>query len=65
LEVFNLLGESVAVLVSEELNAGTYNYNWDATNQTSGIYFYKLQAGNPSSGSGQSFVDTKKMILLK
>lgn len=57
LEVFNLLGKSVDVLVSEELNAGTYNYNWDATSQTSGIYFYKLQAGN--------VVETKKMVLMK
>ena len=57
LEVFNLLGKSVGVLVSEELNAGTYNHNWDATTLTSGIYFYKLQAGN--------FVQTKKMILMK
>ena len=57
LEVFNLLGERVGVLVSEELDAGTYNYNWDATNLTSGIYFYKLQSG--------SFIETKKMILLR
>jgi hypothetical protein len=65
LEVFNLLGKSVGVLVSEELNAGTYNYNWDATGLTSGIYFYRIKAGNTSPGSGQSFVETKKMVLMK
>ncbi len=57
LEVFNLISESVGVLVSEELNAGTYNYSWNAKALPSGIYFYKLQAGN--------FTQTKKMILLK
>jgi len=31
----------------------------------SGVYFYKLQAGNPSTSSGQGFVETKKMILLR
>ncbi len=56
-EVFNTLGERVGVLASEELSAGTYNYKWDASNLTSGIYFYILQAGD--------FIQTKKMILLK
>jgi len=57
LEVFNAIGESVGVLVSEELNAGTYNYDWNASNLTSGIYFYTIQAGE--------FVETKKMLLVK
>lgn len=57
LEVFNTLGEMVEILVSEELNIGTYNYDWNASNLTSGIYFYKLHAGN--------FVEMKKMILIK
>jgi len=57
LEVYNALGERVGILVSEELNTGNYNYDWDASSLTSGIYFYKLQAG--------SFVETKKMVLLK
>ncbi len=57
LSIFNILGEKVATLVSEELTAGSYKYEWDATELTSGIYFYRIQAG--------SFVETKKMILLK
>lgn len=55
--VFNSLGEEVETLIAEELNAGKYNYDWNATDLTSGIYFYKLRAGN--------FNKTKKMILLK
>ncbi len=45
LEVYNLVGERVGVLVSEQLGAGTYNYDWNASNLTSGVYFYRLQAG--------------------
>jgi hypothetical protein len=57
LSVYNILGEKVATLVSEELAAGSYKYEWDATELTSGIYFYSLSAGE--------FVSTKKMILMK
>jgi len=57
LEVYNLVGERVGILVSEQLSAGTYNYDWNASNLTSGIYFYRLQAAD--------FVETKKMMLLK
>lgn len=57
LEILNVTGERVDVLISEELNAGNYNYEWNAANLTSGIYFYQLNAG--------SFVETRKMVLLK
>ncbi len=57
LEVFNTLGEKIDVLVSKELRAGSYNFDWNAEGIESGVYFYKLQAGN--------FVETKKMILLR
>ncbi|MCH7772308.1 MAG: T9SS type A sorting domain-containing protein [Bacteroidetes bacterium] len=57
LEVFNALGEKVEVLVFEELSAGTYKYEWNAEDLTSGIYFYRLTTG--------SFSESKKMILLK
>ncbi|MCU0343723.1 MAG: YCF48-related protein [Ignavibacterium sp.] len=57
LEIFSVTGERVDVLFSEELSAGKYNYEWNGSNLTSGIYFYRLNAGN--------FVKTRKMILLK
>jgi hypothetical protein len=57
LEVYNALGERLVVLVSQELSSGTYNYDWNASNLTSGVYFYRLQAAD--------FVETKKMMLLK
>jgi photosystem II stability/assembly factor-like uncharacterized protein len=65
LKVYDVLGNEVATLVNEEKPAGSYEVNFDASQLSSGIYFYKLQAGNPSTGSGQGFVETKKMLLLK
>ena len=55
--VYDLLGNEVATLVNENLNPGTYEVTWDASNFASGIYFYKLETEN--------FSETKKLILLK
>ncbi|MCI0448254.1 MAG: T9SS type A sorting domain-containing protein [Chlorobi bacterium] len=57
LTVFDALGRVAAVLVNEQLNPGSYNYQWDATDLPSGVYFYTLEAGE--------FSGTKKMILIK
>jgi len=57
LKVFDVLGNVVATLVNEEKPAGSYELDFNASQLSSGIYFYKLQAG--------SFVETMKMILLK
>ena len=57
LKIFNILGEEVKDLINEERTAGHYNYNWNANGLASGVYFYKLQAGD--------FVQTKKLILIK
>jgi len=64
LEVFNSAGERVVVLVNEIKQPGTYQVGFDATGLTSEIFFYKLQAGDLSTSSGQSFVETKRMELL-
>ncbi|NWG29049.1 MAG: T9SS type A sorting domain-containing protein [Ignavibacteriaceae bacterium] len=57
LDVYNSIGQKVATLVNETKTAGNYTVNFDASDLTSGIYFYKINAG--------SFTETKKMILLK
>ena len=57
LKIYDVLGNEVATLVDEYKPAGTYEIEWNASELPSGIYFYKLQAGN--------FVETKKMILLR
>jgi len=57
LKVYNILGDEVASLINEEKPAGSYEVKFDASQLSSGIYFYKLQTG--------SFIETKKMMLLK
>lgn len=57
LKIFNILGEEVATLVSERLSAGSYSYEWDASDLASGVYLYRLQAGN--------YVKTRKMVVMK
>jgi N-acetylneuraminic acid mutarotase len=57
LKVFDVLGNEIATLVDEYKPTGTYELTWNAANLPSGVYFYQLRAS--------SFVDTKKMILLK
>ena len=55
--VFDILGREVAILVNEELNPGTYEVDWDASNYPSGVYFYNITTNE--------FTETKKMILIK
>jgi hypothetical protein len=57
LRVFDVLGKEINVLISKQMQAGSYRFRWDAQNLPSGVYFYRLKAGN--------FTDTKKTILLK
>jgi len=62
LEVFDILGRSVTVLVDKQLDAGYHDIVWDGRNASggetaSGIYFYKLKAGD--------YISTKKMLMLK
>ena len=55
--MFDILGHEVETLVNENLNAGTYNADWNAANYSSGVYFYKIET--------VGFTETKKMILVK
>ena len=65
LTIFDVNGREVAVLLNEVQGAGTYSADWDASNFSSGVYFYVLKAGDPSTGSGLSYSESKKMVLIK
>ena len=57
LKVYDVLGNEVTTLVNEEKQPGVYEVEFDASSLASGMYLYKLQAGD--------FVQTRKMILTK
>jgi photosystem II stability/assembly factor-like uncharacterized protein len=65
LKVYDVLGNEVDELVNETKTSGNYEVNFNAEQLPSGVYFYQLKVGNPSTGSGQEFIETKKMILLR
>jgi len=53
LAIFNILGQKVATLIEEKQPAGLYQVEWDASNFSSGVYYYRLKAGD--------FQDVKKL----
>jgi len=57
LEIYNVLGQRVATLVDSKQQAGYRSVDWDASDFSSGLYFYKLTAGEFSQG--------KRMMLVK
>ena len=57
LEVYNVLGQCVSTLVDAHLEAGEHTYQFSASGRSSGIYFYRLQAGEVNV--------TKKMVFMK
>lgn len=65
LKVFDRLGREVTTLISEELSAANYAHKWNAESLPSGVYFYRMSAKPISGDRNDSFIDTKKLILLK
>jgi len=65
LKVYDVLGNEISTLVNEEKQAGNYEIEFDGSKLPSGIYFYQLKVRDRFSNSGQSFIQTRKMILLK
>ena len=57
LKIFDVLGREISTLVSEMRAPGAYTVRWDASSVSSGVYFYKLEAGD--------FTQTRKLVLLK
>lgn len=57
LKVFDILGKEIATIVDQDIERGEHNYEWNASEFVSGIYFYRITA--------EDFSDTYKMVLLK
>lgn len=57
IKVYDISGKEITTLVNSQLNKGSYTVDFDATNISTGVYFYKITSG--------SFTETKKMLLIK
>jgi hypothetical protein len=64
LRIFNTLGQEIAVLIDESYPAGVHTVSWDASQQSSGVYFYRLEVDGQTPG-GKKLVRTKKLALVK
>jgi hypothetical protein len=70
LEIFDISGRKIRTLVNHTVNVGRHQVSWNGQNESgilvaSGVYMYRIQTGNPSTGSGQVFVQSRKMIFLR
>jgi hypothetical protein len=62
--IYDLLGREISTLVNQQMQPGSYNVDWDASNFSSGVYFYKIEVRQTGSSTGD-FVESKKMVLVK
>ena len=65
LEVYNLRGQKVAILVDEKQRAGSYTVEFDSSHLSSGVYFYRFLAKPSHPGKAGNYVETRKMVLMK
>ena len=65
LKIFDILGREVATLVDDEREPGEYKVQFDASAFASGVYFYRIHARAADGEGGETFVRTKKLMLLK
>jgi hypothetical protein len=67
LKIFDALGREVKTLVNENKNPGTYSVVFNGNHQASGVYYYQLKVNTSgrNSSAGESYIFTKKMLLLK
>ncbi|MFQ5584064.1 MAG: FlgD immunoglobulin-like domain containing protein, partial [Calditrichia bacterium] len=70
LKIYDLLGREVKTLLGECRDPGRYIVQWDGTNDAgqpvaSGVYLYRLKAGDPTAGPGQSYTAVRKMLLVR
>ncbi|MFQ6616014.1 MAG: T9SS type A sorting domain-containing protein [Fidelibacterota bacterium] len=63
LTVYDLLGGEVETILNQYMHAGNHSVLWNATNVPSGLYFVRMEAGDPQAGQG--FTRTRKMVLFR
>ncbi|MCK9409809.1 MAG: T9SS type A sorting domain-containing protein, partial [Bacteroidetes bacterium] len=65
LKIFDALGREITTLVQNQLSAGNYQYLWNASGLSSGMYMYKIMAASIKDGKQEVFTEVKKLLLMK
>ncbi len=65
LKVYDMLGREITTLVNERKQPGEYSVSWHAQGIPTGVYFYRIIAGDPLLRSGQVFIETRKMVVMQ
>ena len=65
IKIYDVLGKEVAALVNEMKQPGYYEVNFDGRDLSSGVYIYTINTNNLLSNSGHTFMQSKKMLLIK
>lgn len=65
IKIYDMTGKYLCKLLGGIFSPGMHSVTFDSNNYSSGVYFYKIIAGAPSTGSVRGYKDTKKMVLLK
>ncbi len=65
LQIYDINGRLIETLIDSQIEAGFHTVEWDASGLPSGVYFIKMMSGDHSINSGQGFIQTQKVILMK
>ena len=57
LKIYKINGKLITTLINEPLNIGYHSIDWDGTNQSSGVYYVRMESGD--------YIETQKLVLLK
>ncbi len=61
----DITGREVRVLLNQSQPAGSHHITFDSRDLASGVYLYRLQAGDPSRARDKAIVETRKMVLMR
>jgi len=65
LQIYDINGRLIETLINGQIESGLHSINWNAEGNPSGVYFIKMVSGDPSINSGQGFMQSQKVILMK
>jgi len=65
IDIYDILGQRVRTILNEFQKADRYEIDFNAMGLASGVYIYRMKVNDPETSSGQGFIQSKKMVLIK